>query len=245
MPDVFQVGNTWIPELVALGRARAARRAASRRSASVDSRRLLPRHPRHQRRRRHDLGRSLVRRHATPLLSHATCSPPPAIPRRRARGTTGRRRWPRVKARGGPDALRRSCCRSPSGSRWCSSALRSGRDAPAGRRPPRRLPERPRSARALRVLRRTLPRAGSRRSAAHATVANVYQDFARGDFAFFITGPWNLGEFARRLPAALAGRLVDGAHARARRRGRPGRRSPAARAWRSCAARRGRTPHGS
>jgi len=30
--------------------------------------------------------------------------------------------------------------------------------------------------------------------------ANVYQDFARGFFVFFVTGPWNLGEFARRLP---------------------------------------------
>jgi multiple sugar transport system substrate-binding protein len=39
-----------------------------------------------------------------------------------------------------------------------------------------------------------------------ATAANVYQDFARGDVAFFITGPWNLGEFARRLPTALADR---------------------------------------
>jgi multiple sugar transport system substrate-binding protein len=39
-----------------------------------------------------------------------------------------------------------------------------------------------------------------------ATAANVYQDFARGDVAFVITGPWNLGEFARRLPAALADR---------------------------------------
>jgi multiple sugar transport system substrate-binding protein len=39
-----------------------------------------------------------------------------------------------------------------------------------------------------------------------ATAANLYQDFARGDVAFVITGPWNLGEFARRLPAALADR---------------------------------------
>ncbi|MGH7821439.1 MAG: sugar ABC transporter substrate-binding protein [Candidatus Binatia bacterium] len=40
------------------------------------------------------------------------------------------------------------------------------------------------------------PRAGD------AQVANLYQDFARGYFSFTITGPWNLGEFARRLPAA-------------------------------------------
>jgi multiple sugar transport system substrate-binding protein len=36
--------------------------------------------------------------------------------------------------------------------------------------------------------------------------ANLYQDFGRGDVAFVLTGPWNLGEFARRLPARLAGR---------------------------------------
>ncbi len=34
-------------------------------------------------------------------------------------------------------------------------------------------------------------------------VANVYQDFAAGLFTFYVTGPWNLGEFRRRLPAAL------------------------------------------
>lgn len=39
---------------------------------------------------------------------------------------------------------------------------------------------------------------------AGALVANVYQDFAAGFFSFFITGPWNLGAFAERLPAALA-----------------------------------------
>jgi multiple sugar transport system substrate-binding protein len=43
------------------------------------------------------------------------------------------------------------------------------------------------------------PRAGE------AQVANVYQDFASGYFAFYVTGPWNVGEFAQRLPAALAG----------------------------------------
>jgi multiple sugar transport system substrate-binding protein len=34
-------------------------------------------------------------------------------------------------------------------------------------------------------------------------VANPYQEFARGRFAMWITGPWNLGEFQRRLPAEL------------------------------------------
>jgi multiple sugar transport system substrate-binding protein len=34
-------------------------------------------------------------------------------------------------------------------------------------------------------------------------IANVYQEFARGYFAMYITGPWNLGEFRRRLPDEL------------------------------------------
>ncbi len=37
-----------------------------------------------------------------------------------------------------------------------------------------------------------------------ATSGNVYQDFARGAFVFFVTGPWNLGEMSRRLPGTLA-----------------------------------------
>ncbi len=35
-------------------------------------------------------------------------------------------------------------------------------------------------------------------------VANVYQQFGEGLFAMYITGPWNLGEFRRRLPSELA-----------------------------------------
>lgn len=34
-------------------------------------------------------------------------------------------------------------------------------------------------------------------------VANLYQEFGRGRFAFYISGPWNIGEFKRRLPAEL------------------------------------------
>ena len=35
---------------------------------------------------------------------------------------------------------------------------------------------------------------------ANTQVANVYQGFAQGDFAMYITGPWNVGEFRKRLP---------------------------------------------
>ena len=37
-----------------------------------------------------------------------------------------------------------------------------------------------------------------------ARTGNLYRDFAAGHFAMLLTGPWNLGEFARRLPPALA-----------------------------------------
>jgi len=37
-------------------------------------------------------------------------------------------------------------------------------------------------------------------------VGNLYQDFARGWFGFYVTGPWNLEAMATRLPAELQGR---------------------------------------
>lgn len=36
-------------------------------------------------------------------------------------------------------------------------------------------------------------------------IANVWNEFARGYFSFYITGPWNIGEFRRRLPPELQG----------------------------------------
>ncbi|TRO95768.1 extracellular solute-binding protein [Glycocaulis profundi] len=37
--------------------------------------------------------------------------------------------------------------------------------------------------------------------ATNTQIANLYQEFDRGFYAFYVTGPWNLGEFARRIPA--------------------------------------------
>lgn len=37
-------------------------------------------------------------------------------------------------------------------------------------------------------------------------VANPYIEFARGAFCFYLSGPWNVGEFRLRLPAELDGR---------------------------------------
>lgn len=36
-------------------------------------------------------------------------------------------------------------------------------------------------------------------------ISNIYQEFAAGNFAMIITGPWNVGEFRRRLPAGIQG----------------------------------------
>lgn len=36
-------------------------------------------------------------------------------------------------------------------------------------------------------------------------MANLYQEFANGYFAIYVSGPWNIGEFGRRLPAAMQG----------------------------------------
>jgi multiple sugar transport system substrate-binding protein len=42
-------------------------------------------------------------------------------------------------------------------------------------------------------------------------VANRYQSFGEGDFAMTVSGPWDIGEYERRLPAALGGRWTTAA----------------------------------
>jgi multiple sugar transport system substrate-binding protein len=46
-----------------------------------------------------------------------------------------------------------------------------------------------------------LYRSGLAPVAGNNDIANPYQEFGRGMFAQWITGPWNIGEFERRLPA--------------------------------------------
>jgi multiple sugar transport system substrate-binding protein len=46
-------------------------------------------------------------------------------------------------------------------------------------------------------------RRGIAPSGGEGRAGNVYRDFAAGHFAMLLTGPWDLGEFARRLPAEL------------------------------------------
>jgi len=37
--------------------------------------------------------------------------------------------------------------------------------------------------------------------ATNTQISNIHDEFAKGHFAFIITGPWNIGEFRRRMPA--------------------------------------------
>lgn len=48
-----------------------------------------------------------------------------------------------------------------------------------------------------------LYRDGLASSISNTEISNRYQEFARGNLAMMITGPWEIGEFTRRLPAEL------------------------------------------
>jgi multiple sugar transport system substrate-binding protein len=49
----------------------------------------------------------------------------------------------------------------------------------------------------------SLYRNGYAPATSNAQIANLYQSFAQGEFTMYITGPWNVGEFRRRLPADM------------------------------------------
>lgn len=44
---------------------------------------------------------------------------------------------------------------------------------------------------------------GYARNLSKNQIANVWDEFGKGSFVFYITGPWNIGEFKRRLPVHL------------------------------------------
>lgn len=46
-------------------------------------------------------------------------------------------------------------------------------------------------------------RKGLAPASSESAISNVWDEFARGYFTFYLTGPWNIGEFRRRLPAEL------------------------------------------
>ena len=52
---------------------------------------------------------------------------------------------------------------------------------------------------------------GYARNLSNNQIANVWDEFAKGSFVFYITGPWNIGEFKRRMPANLQDAWMTGA----------------------------------
>ena len=150
-------------------------------------------------------------------------------------GRVAARAWRRCKRAAGP-ALRRSSCRPTSSSRCWHSALQAGspllRDG--GTRGAFSRPGLP--ARASTSTSSSSGAASRRRVSNNADRQPLPGVRAR-HLRMYITGPWNLGEFRRRLPPALQ----DG-WATAPLPGPDGprrRRSPAARAW--CCSARSRT----
>ncbi len=41
---------------------------------------------------------------------------------------------------------------------------------------------------------------------ANTRISNVWQEFERGTFAMYITGPWNVNEFRQRMSPAMDGK---------------------------------------
>jgi multiple sugar transport system substrate-binding protein len=199
MPDVLQVGNTWIPELVALGAIEPLDGRMAR-SAEVQAREYFP---------------GIL---DTNVIDGATYGVPWYVDTRlffyrrdllRAVGVTR----PPDTWEGWLDAMARLGARAP-GERYAlllpitewqapvilalqhdAALLRDGERYGNFRSP---------AFRAAFAFYLDLFARGFAPRAGEAQVANLYQDFAAGYFAILLSGPWSIGELARRLPAALA-----------------------------------------
>jgi multiple sugar transport system substrate-binding protein len=199
-PDLAQLGSTWIPELAAIGALAGLddRLAGSRSLAAAD---FFP--------GGWDSGVIDGRVYAIPwyvdtrllfyrsdLLRAAGCDMPPRT------WSSWRRCMERVKARAGADnfAILLPINEYPPPVALLLDAgsplLRDGGRYGAFRDP------RSRRAMAFYV---DLFRSGLAPAVPDYRVANVYQLFAQGYFAMYVSGPWDVGEFRRKLPPALAG----------------------------------------
>ena len=200
-PDLAQLGSTWIPEFAAIGALAGldARLAGSRTLAAAD---YFP--------GGWDSGVIDGRVYAIPwyvdtrllfyrsdLLQAAGCELPPRT------WSSWRRCMERVKARAGAGnfAILLPVNEQPPQVALLLEAgsplLRDGGRYGAFRDP--------RSRRAM-AFYADLFRAGLAPAVPDYRVANLYQLFAQGYFAMYISGPWDVGEFRRRLPPEMAGR---------------------------------------
>ncbi len=201
MPDIFQAGNTWIPELVALGALEPLNQRVAH-STTVRAADFFP----------GILETNVIDAvtyglpwyvdtrllfYRTDILEQAGYAQPPTTWRTWLDAMT------RIKERAGPDNY---AILLPINEWQTPVILALQLDASLLRDNDQygnfRSPEfRQAFAFYLDLFRRGLaPHSGE------AQVANLYQDFANGYFLFYVSGPWNIGEFRSRLPATLSDR---------------------------------------
>jgi len=201
MPDVFQAGNTWLPELAALGALEPLDERLARWSAL-------------------DRGDYFPGILDTNVIDGSTYGVPWYVDtrvlfyRRDVLGEAGYpeppRTWTawtdamtRVKERAGPD---RYAILLPLREWEAPVILALQRGASLLREDDRYGNFQSAPVRAAFDFYLDLFRHGLAPRAGDTAVANLYQDFARGYFSLYVSGPWNIGEFDRRLPAELANR---------------------------------------
>ena len=196
-PDIAQLGL----ELGArAGRARRARadRQTRRGLAAVARGGLFHRHLGRQCHRRPHLGRALVCRHAPAVLPQRPAARRRALRRCPTIGPTGCRAMRAIKQRG---AARDYAIFLPINEYEPLLALALQQPEPllrdGGRYGNFRSPGFVRAS----EFYLDMFREGLAPRATNTQISNIHDEFARGHFAFIITGPWNIGEFKRRMPA--------------------------------------------
>jgi len=222
MPDVFQLGNTWIPEMVALGALEPLQARASASTSVVladyfpgvldtnligddgkedtpgahDTRRAL--HERTEKLRLYSLPWYVDTRllfYRSDLLERAGVAQPPQT-------------WAQWLA--AMDRVRRSAGDSryaiflPVDEWQPPVILALQRNARLLRDGDRFGNFRSQPVREAMAFYLSLFEGGMAPQRAAAQIANLYQEFGAGYFTFFITGPWNLRELDKRLPKSLA-----------------------------------------
>ena len=204
LPDLCQLGNTWLPEFSALGALEPLdERMAGRRASRATTTSPASSTPMSCRGPMVRAGFSACRGTSTRACCSiaATCCAPPGMRGRRRHGTSGARRC-RTSGGSGAAAPMARCCRSTS--RIRCSRCRCSRDRCSRDGDGRGAFSQPPFRRALDFYVGLFRDDLAPRMTA-TQVANVWDEFARGLFAFYVTGPWNIGEFRRRLPAERQG----------------------------------------
>ena len=201
-PDVCQLGNTWIPEFAALD-ALAPLDALLRALANCSRRRLLPGRLGDQPGRPTNVWHSVVRRHAADVLPHAICLPQIGFAKPPETWDEWLVAMRKIKAASGRDKFailiptneweQPTIFALQTGSKMLRDDDRYGNFESHEFR----------QAFEFYV---SLFNEGFAPDVRNTEISNTWEEFARGYFAMYITGPWNIGEFRRRLPADMQDR---------------------------------------